>query len=232
MTAAPRPFTDARPFTRQLPRPRARQRRASTRRPTIRCGSVRACRTSRSASSPVDPPPGWSNTSRRTRARGRRRRPGVARRRRRSPTASRAATPIVRRRRPRRGATTWYFAEGYTGTGFDEYLTHPEPERPGRSGRDHLLPQRRRAGRQEPHRPGQRPLHRRRPRRGRGRRAGQGGSAKVESTNGVGIVVERPMYFTYRRRRSPAATTSWASRRRARAGCSPRATPGRASTST
>ena len=42
---------------------------------------------------------------------------------------------------------------------------------------------------------------------------GQEVSAKVESTNGVGIVVERPMYFTYAGglTTSPAATTSWAS---------------------
>ena len=28
----------------------------------------------------------------------------------------------------------WLFAEGYTGAGFDEYLTHPEPQ-PGRRRR-------------------------------------------------------------------------------------------------
>ena len=40
---------------------------------------------------------------------------------------------------------SWLFAEGYTGAGFDEYLTLLNPNSEPRSGDDHLLPGRRRA---------------------------------------------------------------------------------------
>ena len=38
------------------------------------------------------------------------------------------------------GATTWYFAEGYTGAGFDEYLTILNPNAAGGASAHHLLP--------------------------------------------------------------------------------------------
>ena len=95
---------------------------------------------------------------------------------------------------------------------------------------------------------------------GVGRNGGVGWevSAIVESTNGAGIVVERPTYFTYVPSPdaarvaggrvvtpSPVAVSgggeagqiggghnAWARRRRTGRGTSPRASPGRASTST
>lgn len=93
--------------------------------------------------------------------------------------------------------TTWYFAEGYTGTGFDEYLTiqNPNPAEAevkityflGRGGpvvKNLRIPG---ASRYTV------VVHD--PKEGVGRN--QEVSALVESTNGVGIVVERPMYFRY-----------------------------------
>ena len=104
----------------------------------------------------------------------------------------------------------WYFPEGNTGAGCDEYLTLMNPVRPGRRGAAHLL--RRRRGDAARRRtivvPGQQPLHRRRPRRSReGVGRGKTHGTKVETTNGVDLVVERPMYFRYSRDASTAATT-------------------------
>jgi hypothetical protein len=93
--------------------------------------------------------------------------------------------------------TTWLFAEGYTGTGFDEYLVvlNPHATRAsvtityylnGGAGpivRTLTVPAASRAT-VRVHDGGQ---------VGRGQEV----SAKVESTNGVSIVVERPMYFVY-----------------------------------
>jgi hypothetical protein len=93
--------------------------------------------------------------------------------------------------------TTWYFAEGYTGAGFDEYLTIMNPNNDaanveityylasgGPQMKSITVPARTRYtvtvhGTSE----------------GVGR--GQAVAAKVVSTNNVGIVVERPIYFTY-----------------------------------
>jgi hypothetical protein len=94
-------------------------------------------------------------------------------------------------------ATTWSFAEGYTGTGFDEYLTIMNPSDDAATLEiTYFLS----TGALPPvtltvagnsrttisvHGTAQ----------GVGR--GQAVAARVRSTNGVGIVVERPMYFTY-----------------------------------
>lgn len=99
------------------------------------------------------------------------------------------------------GRTLWYFAEGYTGPGFFEYLTIQNPNSTNAdvkityfltgglpivktfavpaNSRDTVV------------------VHEEQ--RGVGRNNGNGWpvSAKVETTNSVGIVVERPMYFTY-----------------------------------
>jgi hypothetical protein len=95
------------------------------------------------------------------------------------------------------GATTWYFAEGYTGAGFDTYLTILNPNtsaasvaityyRTGGGMTTRALTvgattRQTVAVHETAH--------------GVGR--GQAVAARVQSTNGVGIVVERPMYFTY-----------------------------------
>ncbi len=91
----------------------------------------------------------------------------------------------------------WYFAEGYTGTGFDEYLTIMNPSEQdaqvsityyqGQGGpiiKLLVAPVQARTT-----------VAVHDDRLGVGR--GQAVSAKVESTNGVGLVVERPMYFRY-----------------------------------
>jgi hypothetical protein len=95
------------------------------------------------------------------------------------------------------GATAWYFAEGYTGPGFDEYLTLQNPN--GQAAaiaityylnggapivKNVAVPANSRAT-----------VAVHDPALGVGR--GREVAAKVESTNGVGVVAERPMYFTY-----------------------------------
>ncbi|MCC6626255.1 MAG: hypothetical protein IT340_02515 [Chloroflexi bacterium] len=98
---------------------------------------------------------------------------------------------------PLAGATTWYFAEGYTGAGFDEYLTI---QNPNASAADVKITYYLGQGGPEV-RTFSVPANRRdtvvvhEAARGVGRN--QAVSAKVESTNGVGIIVERPMYFNY-----------------------------------
>jgi hypothetical protein len=94
------------------------------------------------------------------------------------------------------GRLVWYFAEGYTANGFDEYLTiqNPNPQTAALTITyyfDSGAPITRTlsvAGNQRAtvnvHDAGQ---------VGRNRTV----SAKVESTNGIGVLVERPMYFTY-----------------------------------
>ncbi|MCC6629575.1 MAG: hypothetical protein IT340_19525 [Chloroflexi bacterium] len=98
---------------------------------------------------------------------------------------------------PTIGELTWYFAEGYTGPGFDEYLTIQNPNAGAADLKiTYFLT-------------GAAPVEKlitvaansrytvtvHEAKEGVGRN--QAVSAKVESTNGVGIVVERPMYFTY-----------------------------------
>jgi probable HAF family extracellular repeat protein len=107
-----------------------------------------------------------------------------------APTGGPGPAPIV-------GATTWYFAEGYTGPGFDEYLTiqNPNPTRADLTityflnGAPPAVRQVSVAGNSRY------TVAVHDAREGVGRN--QAVSAKVESTNGVGVVVERPMYFTY-----------------------------------
>ena len=95
----------------------------------------------------------------------------------------------------------WYFAEGYTGTGFDQYLTIMNPN--GAAANLRLTY----------YRKGAAPLVRTRSvppgarvtvavhdaAEGVGRNGGRGWEVAtlVESTNGVGVVVERPIYFAY-----------------------------------
>jgi thermitase len=95
--------------------------------------------------------------------------------------------------------TAWYFAEGYTGDGFDEYLTilNPDPTTDAQVKITYYLG----AGAASQivnlavgH--GSRAtvnVHETAQGVGRGKNV----AAKVETTNGVGIVVERPMYFRY-----------------------------------
>jgi lysophospholipase L1-like esterase len=99
------------------------------------------------------------------------------------------------------GSGAWYFAEGYTGPGFDQYLTIQNPNPiPAQLRLTYYLN-------------GGAPVvkgltapansrytvavHDEREGVGRNGIRGWEVSAKVESTNGVGIVAERPMYFTY-----------------------------------
>jgi hypothetical protein len=92
---------------------------------------------------------------------------------------------------------TWYFAEGYTGPGFDEYLTILNP-----SSRDAAV---RITYYLASGDPVVKALTAPAARRttvavhdlGRGVGRNREVSAKVEVTNGVGVVVERPMYFAY-----------------------------------
>jgi thermitase len=96
-------------------------------------------------------------------------------------------------------AATWYFAEGWTGDGFDEYLTILNPGMVDAAVTITYF----RSG-------GLPPVvtHRTVPATSRvtvtvhdpveGVGRNQAVSALVESTNGAGIIVERPMYFTYR----------------------------------
>ncbi|MCC6629769.1 MAG: S8 family serine peptidase [Chloroflexi bacterium] len=98
-----------------------------------------------------------------------------------------------------RPASTWYFAEGWTGAGFDEYLTLVNPGPVDTTVTiTYFL-----SGNQPP-------VTRRRavpatsrvtvtvhdPVEGVGR--DQAVSARVVADDGIGIVAERPMYFTYR----------------------------------
>ena len=143
---------------------------------------------------------------------GRRARPGGHRQGRRRPTPAdrrRAADVLQLRRAASPAATTslgapapgarWYFAEGYTGAGFDEYLTILNPEPRAGAGRAHLLPGGGRAGRQErsPSPANARAtvaVHDAPRASGAARRSRRA----VETTQWpVGIVVERPMYFRY-----------------------------------
>jgi hypothetical protein len=93
--------------------------------------------------------------------------------------------------------TRWYFAEGYTGSGFDEYLTIQNPNAANAEvtityylasaspvSKSISVPARSRYT-VAVHETAE----------GVGR--GQAVSAKVETTNAGGIVVERPMYFNY-----------------------------------
>ena len=108
---------------------------------------------------------------------------------------------VSRRLSAAQGATTWYFAEGYTGPGFDEYLTIQNPGSAGTATITYYVegtstPQTRTVSLAANSRttvavhsdasssnPG-----------GLGRLS-VGHSTKVEST--VAVVVERPMYFQY-----------------------------------
>jgi hypothetical protein len=99
------------------------------------------------------------------------------------------------------GATSprmaWYFAEGWTGTGFDEYLTIQNPN--GQAAQVHLTYILANGSTQTKYVTA--PANQRRTvtvhetAEGVGRN--QAVSVIVESTNGVPIVVERPMYFNY-----------------------------------
>ena len=121
----------------------------------------------------------------------------------------------------------WYFPEGNTGAGFDEYLTLLNPTADGRQVAAHLL--RRRRGdaarrRRSSCRPtAAPPSPSTTPREGVGR--GRRTATKVETTNGVGIVVERPMYFRYSATRQRRPRRDGRRRAGARPGSSPRATP-------
>jgi hypothetical protein len=94
--------------------------------------------------------------------------------------------------------TEWYFAEGYTGAGFDQYLTILNPTDTDADVRITYFLGGGRA-------PVQKTLTA--PKSARSTVAVHGDSlgvgrnqevaARVETTNGVGVVVERPIYFTY-----------------------------------
>ena len=96
------------------------------------------------------------------------------------------------------GSTTWYFAEGYTGDGFDEYLTIQNPSSvPAAVAITYYLANGTTAVKSLTAPANARttvavhdPID--------GVGPGQAVSAKVQSTNGVAIVVERPMYFVYK----------------------------------
>jgi hypothetical protein len=92
---------------------------------------------------------------------------------------------------------TWYFAEGYTGTGFDEYLTflNPNPT-PADVTITYFLSDGTTQLKQVQIGANARyttAVHG----SSEGVGPGQTVSAKVETTNPGGIIVERPMYFTY-----------------------------------
>ena len=95
-------------------------------------------------------------------------------------------------------AATWYFAEGYTGPGFDQYLTI---QNPNPTAAEVMLTYYLTGGVPPLTKPMTVPANSRstvfvhEQELGVGR--DQAVSAKVESSNGVGIVAERPMYFTY-----------------------------------
>ncbi|MCC6629776.1 MAG: Ig-like domain repeat protein [Chloroflexi bacterium] len=99
------------------------------------------------------------------------------------------------------GASTWYFAEGYTGPGFDEYLTIQNPNDKVAEVRiTYYLTGANPVPRTKTVQPNSRvTIVVYGDSEGVGRNNGKGWavSAKVESTNGTGIVVERPMYFTF-----------------------------------
>jgi hypothetical protein len=93
--------------------------------------------------------------------------------------------------------TRWYFAEGYTGDGFDEFLTIMNPSTTDATIRITYY----RTGAAPLQKTLTAPANRRTTvtvhdtAQGVGR--GWPVSALVESTNGVGVLVERPMYFNY-----------------------------------
>jgi subtilisin family serine protease len=113
-----------------------------------------------------------------------------------TPSPTRTPTPTFAPP-PTTGALTWYFAEGYTGEGFDEYITlqNPNPSAAALIVTYYLT--------------GQAPILKfvtvpgnsrytiavHEPREGVGR--GKAVSAFIQSINYVGVVAERPIYFTY-----------------------------------
>jgi hypothetical protein len=111
------------------------------------------------------------------------------------PNSAQARAPVAVG--PTVGATNWFFAEGYTGAGFDEYLTIQNPNplaatlqityylNGGAPVTKGLTVPASSRSTVAVHDPAQ----------GVGR--GKEVSARVVSLNGVGVVVERPMYFTY-----------------------------------
>jgi hypothetical protein len=116
-----------------------------------------------------------------------------------APTATPTATATATRPPlpPGGGSLTWYFAEGYTADGFDEYLTILNPNAAAAqvtityflgdgSTRTHTLTVPATSRRTVA-------VHDAAEGVGRGKEV----SARVESTNGVGVYVERPMYFRY-----------------------------------
>jgi hypothetical protein len=95
------------------------------------------------------------------------------------------------------GATRWYFAEGYTGPGFDQYLTiqNPNPT-PAQVEITYFLtgqPFRQRTISVPANSRATQAVHS--DAEGVGRN--QAVATRLLSLNGVGIVVERPIYFTY-----------------------------------
>jgi hypothetical protein len=155
-----------------------------------------------------------------------------------SPTAAPSGTPTATPTPDPNnlGARAWYFAEGYTGTGFDEYLTIQNPNPTAASVRvTYYL---------KTGAPVTRSLTAPAYARitinvhdpasasnpgglGRGYEVG----AKVESLNGINLVVERPMYFIYNGTRTGGHIVMGATPPTL-PGTSPRATPATASTST
>jgi hypothetical protein len=94
-------------------------------------------------------------------------------------------------------APAWYFAEGYTGAGFDEYLTilNPNPDAAPVTITYYLADGTTRQATLTVGAATRATVAVHEEAQGVGR--GQAVSAKVATTNPGGIVVERPMYFTY-----------------------------------
>ena len=110
----------------------------------------------------------------------------------------------------RRAAAGLVLRRGHTGAGFDEYLTLMNPTATSRARcalTYYVVGEARRASRRSPSPANSRDtvvVHD----GGRGRRARQDASGRrSRATNGVGLVVERPMYFRYSADASTAATT-------------------------
>ena len=124
---------------------------------------------------------------------------------------------------------TFYFAEGYTGAGFREYLCLGNSSSATVEGQGDLPGQGRHPHREDLRRSRYLPLHRRRQRRGG---TGQGGLHPLLSP--PSFIAERPMYFNYK-----AGGSSWTGGSDAVGaipcpplpGTSPKATPAPASTS-
>jgi hypothetical protein len=99
------------------------------------------------------------------------------------------------------GALTWYFAEGWTGPGFDEYLTIQNPNPTDATVRiTYFLSSGGPVEKTVTVAGSSRytvTVHETQDGVGRNDGLGWPVSAKVESTNDVGIIVERPMYFRY-----------------------------------